>query len=430
MFGLTFALLLSDHMSRQALNVVFPLLKEEWALPDSRLAVLNSVVALVVGLLTFPLSLLADRWGRVRSLVLMAITWSAATLLCADASDYGQLLGGRVLTGVGEAAYGSVGIAVVLGVFPSHRRASLSGAFMAGGSFGSTIGLALGGAIAVHLGWRCSFAAMAIFGLLLAVLFWVFVTQAKVDRYQHGDTTATSGEATTIAGRRAPVSSLFSVAAVNCVYLGSGLQLFVAAVLLAWTPSFLNRYYAMPLDRAGALAAVFVLLTGAGMIVCGVITDRLSHERPTRKWTTAISYSLLAAALLIVGFTLDAGGLQLVLLGAGAFFSAGASGPATAMVAHLAHDSVRAAGFGALTLANNLLGMASGPFVVGVLADRLGLLAALRLAPLAYIGAVVALLIGKRCYPAGVSRLAQLELRLSVTPADAARSADGERLRR
>ncbi|GAA0636608.1 MFS transporter [Kutzneria viridogrisea] len=413
-FGLTFALLLSDYMSRQALNAVFPFLKEEWALSDSRLAALNSVVALVVGLLTFPLSLLADRWGRVRSLVLMATTWSIATLLCALAADYGQLLGARVLTGVGEAAYGSVGIAVVLGMFSPHHRASLSGAFMAGGSFGSVIGVALGGVIAVQLSWRWSFAAMAIFGLLLAVLFRVFVSQAKVDRYQRGDTTATGGETTTGAGYRAPVSSLFSVAAVNCAYIGSGLQLFAAAVLLAWTPSFLNRYYAMPPDRAGAVAAVLVLVIGAGMIFCGLVTDRLSHERPTRRWTTAVSYGLLAAVLLIVGFNLDVSGLQLVLVGAGAFFSAGASGPAAAMVANLTHDSIRATGFGSLTLVNSLLGMALGPFVVGVLADRLGLLAALRLAPLAYVGAIVALLIGKRCYPAGLARLAKLDQRLST----------------
>ena len=116
-FALTFGLLLSDYMSRQVLSAVFPILKAEWALSDSHLASLNSIVALMVGLLTFPLSILADRWGRVRSLVLMAVLWSVATLLCAIATSYEQMLGARFLVGVGEAAYGSVGIAVVLSVF-------------------------------------------------------------------------------------------------------------------------------------------------------------------------------------------------------------------------------------------------------------------------------------------------------------------------
>src|SRR3546814_18450455 len=90
----------------------------------------------MVGLLTFPLSLLADRWGRVKSLILMAVLWSVATLLCAIAQTYEQMLGARFLVGVGEAAYGSVGIAVVLSVFAPRVHAALAVAFMAGGSFG------------------------------------------------------------------------------------------------------------------------------------------------------------------------------------------------------------------------------------------------------------------------------------------------------
>ena len=124
-FALTFGLLISDYMARQVLNAVFPLLKAEWALSDGQLGLLSGVVAIMVGLLTFPLSLLADRWGRVSSLTAMAVLWSLATLLCGIAGNYEQMLAGRVLVGVGEAAYGSVGIAVVVSVFPKRLRATL-----------------------------------------------------------------------------------------------------------------------------------------------------------------------------------------------------------------------------------------------------------------------------------------------------------------
>ena len=60
-------------MSRQVLSAVFPFLKLEWALTDTQLGGLISVVALTVGLLAVPLSLLGDRWGRVKSIVLMAV---------------------------------------------------------------------------------------------------------------------------------------------------------------------------------------------------------------------------------------------------------------------------------------------------------------------------------------------------------------------
>jgi MFS family permease len=150
-FALSFGLLLADYMSRQVLSAVFPFLKTEWLLSDSQLASLTSIVALMVGLLTLPLSMAADRWGRTRSLVLMAVLWSVATLLCAVAASYEQMLGARFLVGVGEAAYGSVGIALVLSVFAPRAHAALGGAFMAGGSFGSVLGVALGGAIRLAL---------------------------------------------------------------------------------------------------------------------------------------------------------------------------------------------------------------------------------------------------------------------------------------
>ncbi|KAA5828408.1 MFS transporter [Saccharopolyspora hirsuta] len=410
-FALTFGLLLSDYMSRQVLSAVFPFLKAEWGLSDSQLASLTSVVAMMVGLLTFPLSILADRWGRVRSLMLMAIVWSGATLLCAIATGYGQMLGARFLVGVGEAAYGSVGIAVVLSVFAPHVRATLGGAFMAGGSFGSTIGVALGGIIAVRFGWRWALALMAVVGLVLVVLFRFSITQRKLDRYQYEEARAAVGEPE---GTRAPLSSLFSNVSVLSAYLGSGLQMFVAAVLLAWTPSYLNRYHGMNPDEAGIVSAVLVLLIGAGMISCGAITDRVSRLRPERKWTTSTGYGVAAAVLLGTGFQLGESTAQLVVIGAGAFFSAGASGPATAMVANLTHASVRASGFGALTLANSILGLAAGPFAIGLLADHLGLLGALQLAPLAYLGAIAALLIGKRRYPAALRQPAAHDQRASA----------------
>lgn len=57
------------------------------------------------------------------------------------------MLIGRALVGIGEAAYGSVGIAVVISVFPARLRSTLSAAFMAGGLFGQVLGVAIGGAI-------------------------------------------------------------------------------------------------------------------------------------------------------------------------------------------------------------------------------------------------------------------------------------------
>src|SRR5215207_3647463 len=114
----------------------------------------------------------------------------------------------RVFIGVGEAAYGSVGLAVVLAVFPAYRRASFTGAFMAGGSFGSVLGVALGGALAVQFGWRWSFGVMAVLGFVLVALYRMFISDKKLDAHRVDDVVAR--EQASAPGKRAPQRTLFS----------------------------------------------------------------------------------------------------------------------------------------------------------------------------------------------------------------------------
>src|SRR5262245_51377695 len=208
-FALTFGLLVSDYMSRQVLNAVFPLLKADWGLSDARLGLLSGVVALMVGLLTFPLSLVADRWGRVRSLALMATLWSVATLGCGLARNFEQMFVARLLVGVGEAAYGSVGVAVVLSFFPARLRATVTGAFMAGGMFGSVLGMAAGGVLAAHFGWRWAFAGMALFGLVLAAVYPLVVRESRGNSPGPAHVARSAAAATAGASHGSPLATLF-----------------------------------------------------------------------------------------------------------------------------------------------------------------------------------------------------------------------------
>jgi predicted MFS family arabinose efflux permease len=402
-FTLTFALLLSDYMSRQVLSAVFPFLKLEWALTDTQLGGLVSVVSLTVAALAVPLSLLGDRWGRVKSIVLMASIWSLATLGSAIAANYEQLMLARVFIGVGEAAYGSVGLAVVLAVFPVYRRASLTGAFLAGGSFGSVLGVALGGALAVQFGWRWSFAAMAVVGLVLVVLYRMFITDKKLEQYRVDD--VAEGEPVSTTGERVKLRTLFSTPSVIAAYIGSGLQLFIAGSLFAWLPSYVGRAYGLTPDKAAGIAAVAILLMGTGMIVCGAVTDRLARTVAIRKWTSAIVYTAASLVFLGIGFSLPHGGVQLLLLAIGVFFAAGTAGPAGAMVSNLTHESIRATALGTLTLANNLLGLAAGSLITGILADRFGLVGAMKIVPIVAVGALIALLIGRKYYVRSLARV-------------------------
>jgi predicted MFS family arabinose efflux permease len=400
---LSFALLLSDFMCRQVLAAVFPLLKAEWALSDTQLGALTSIVALTVGVLTLPLSILADRFGRRRAILGMAVVWSLATLASALAVNYGQLLAARVFIGAGEAAYGSVGLAVVLSVFPARRRAALSGSFSAGATFGSALGVALGGALAVRYGWRWSVAAMAAIGLVLVVLYWQLLTDARLAQHVDAETHDTAGPRRT---GRSLLARLLSPPSLLCAYVGGGLQLFVAGALLTWLPSYLHRTYGLPPGAAAGLASLLLLGMAVGMIVCGLLTDRLARAAPVRTWTTAMGYATASLLLLGVGFALPPGPAQLTLIGAGAFFAAGTTGPAGSLVAGLTSASIRASALGVLALAYNLLGLTPGPLVIGMLADRLGLATAMRLAPAVSLAVIAVLAVGRRAYPHSVRRIA------------------------
>ena len=392
-FALTFGLLISDYMSRQVLNAVFPMLKAEWSLSDSQLGLLSGIVALMVGLLTFPLSLLADRFGRVRSLTLMAVLWSLATLGCALAENFQQMFIARFLVGVGEAAYGSVGIAVVVSVFPRSMRATLSGAFISGGMFGSVLGMATGGLLAEWLGWRWAFAGMAFFGLVLAALYPLIVKESRIAQKQVKNAASIAADKLS-----QPLRTLYSSRSVLAAYVGSGLQLFVGGTVIVWMPSYLNRFYHMPTDRAGAVAAIIVLCSGAGMVLCGILSDRLCRQRPDRKISLAIAYCLGSCLLLSIAFALPFGTPQLVLICLGMLIAAGTSGPAGAMVANLTHYKVHGTAFATLTLANNLLGLAPGPFITGRVSDIIGLDAAFQLVPLISIASAAVFFYAKRHY--------------------------------
>ena len=399
-FALTFGLLISDYMSRQVLNAVFPLIKNEWTLSDSQLGLLSGIVAIMVGILTLPLSLLADRFGRVKSLAIMAVLWSLATLGCALAQNYQEMFIARFMVGVGEAAYGSVGIAVVVAVFPREMRATLASAFMAGGVFGSFLGMALGGVMAEHFGWRWAFGGMALFGLVLAFLYPIVVKEKKIA--PHREVTKTQKKSVQA---KSPLRTIYSSHSVIATYIGSGLQLFVGGTIIVWMPSYLNRYYGMTTDSAGVVAAVIVLCGAVGTIFCGMLCDRLGRERPDRKVSLAIVYCLVSCVLLVIAFAMPAGKAQLLMICIGMLVALGTNGPSSAMVANLTHNSVHGTAFATLTLANNFLGLALGPLVIGRVSDVIGLQQAFQFMPLVSVAAAAVFLYAKYHYHQDMARL-------------------------
>ena len=403
-FGLTFGLMLSDYLSRQVIGAVFPFLKSDWGLLDAQLGALVSVVSLVVGVLTIPVSLIADRWGRVRSITLMAFVWCLATVACGLATTYWRLLAARAVVGLGEAAYAAAGAALLAHTFAPQRRAAVLGAFQSAGLFGSVLGVVIGGAVATRFGWRAAFFAVGAPGFVLAAVY-PFVVRDYVAARLPGSARATSSALARLPAREV-VTQVFRSRSGNLTFLAFGLQMAMPGILIAWTPTFLNRFYGFAPQRAALMAAVVVLAGGVGLLLGGGIADRLSRAHPNYRAVVPATYALLSGIALATGFALPASSLALGVIVLGAVFAAAHGGCALALVMDVTHPAVHTTVTATAVLGISLLGLAPGPFVVGIVSDLSNLKTALMLAPLVSLLATALFLLASRCYERDVASLA------------------------
>jgi MFS family permease len=395
-FAIVFALMVVDYIDRQVVVSMFPHLKAQWDLSDRQLGGLVSIVSITVALGTIPLSLLADRWSRVKSIFLMALVWSAATIACAFVGQYSELLGARSVVGLGEAAYGSAGAALLASLFPVRMRSTVLGAFLAAGLFGSVLGVVVGGVIAERWGWQAGFGAVGVPGLFLAVIFILIVRDYKtVALPEHRVKTGRSMAAGAI------VAALLRPRTALVTCLGAGLQLVMVSTTYAWLPSFFNRYYELAPDKAGIKTGLVVLLGGVGAVLWSVVADRLSVRYPrARLYVPAIAGVLTAVFMCVAFGAMSPGNAQFALIIAGATMMTGSIGPVAAVVVDVVHPAVRATAAAVLSLTQNLFGLAAGPFLTGVLSDVYGLQFAMSTVPLFSLLAAGVFLIAARTYEA------------------------------
>src|SRR5215472_15719328 len=273
-FAVLFGLMLVDYVDRQVVVSMFSHLKAEWSLSDSQLGGLVSVVSITVALGAVPLSLLADRWSRVKSIFLMALIWSLATISCAFAASYPQLIGARAVVGLGEAAYGTVGAALLATLFPTRLRSTVLGAFFMAVLLGSTLGVLLGGIIAQRWGWQAGFGAVGIPGLVLALVFVFVVRDYKTVPLPKMQSQGTGAGV----AARAIVAALLKPRTALVACLGGGFQLLTFSMIYAWLPTYFTRYYGLAPDAAGMKAAAVVLAGGLGAVIWGVVADRFSSR--------------------------------------------------------------------------------------------------------------------------------------------------------
>jgi MFS family permease len=403
-FAMTVALMVFDYVDRQVIVSLFPHLKAEWGLSDTQLGALVSAVSLTVAIGGIPVALIADRFSRVRSIVVMATVWSLATISCMFTRNYGQLLAARAVVGLGEAGYGSVGAGLIASHFPSRMRGALMAGFFASASVGSVIGVMLGGVIAAQWGWKAAFGVVGFPGLVLALLY-LFVRD-----YRTVELTPTLDAATRTT--RAAATHIVKVLARSRTMLwmciGAPAQVIVISAVWSWLPSYLNRVHGISPKDAGVQAALVVLCGALGSVVWGTWVDRAGRSRPGAKLEMLAVLCLATLVVLgaafgapLAGFAL-APKMQFALIALGGFLMTCTVGPAAAIVIDVTHPGVRSTGASVLSLFQNLFGLALGPVITGWLSDSYGLPTALAVMPAFGLVAIGAMLMASRTYAADV----------------------------
>ena len=93
-FAMTIGLMLFDYIDRQVIVSLFPYMKADWGLSDKQLGALVSALSIVLAACALPVSLVADRVSRVKSIVTMATLWSIASISCMFTRNYSAPAGG------------------------------------------------------------------------------------------------------------------------------------------------------------------------------------------------------------------------------------------------------------------------------------------------------------------------------------------------
>ena len=392
-----------DYADRMIVASLLPYIKQDWNLSDQILGSFTGVVSLFIAIFVIPLSIVVDRWSRRKMIAIMVFLWSCATIACAFARNYEELLIARAFTGLGESGYAPAAVAVIAASFPREKRALVTGIWDAFAPIGAAVGFLVGGYIGLHYGWRHAFGLVGLPGIILAVMYYF------TRDYRTVALDETAGAAAG-PGLWNAVKSLFRIPTLWFTYVAFAMNIAVTTPMLTWFPSYLNRFHGMDTQRAGNFTALLSLLLLIGAPLGGFLADRWMRRRANARLMLSAISSLVSALLLALAFLFPQSPVFIPLILAFGVFSVAFLAPAAAVIQDVVHPGMRALAYGLCVVCQHILGASWSPMLIGGLSDRFGLERALLAAPAFGIIATILFFIGARYYEADSGRVKHIVL--------------------
>jgi predicted MFS family arabinose efflux permease len=355
----------------QVLAASVQAIKAEFGASDFQMGMLSGLpFAVFYSLMGIPIAAWADRSSRRNVLVLAVATWSGMTALFGTAVNFTMLFLARIGTAIGEAGGSPPSHSLISDYFPRARRGTAFAVYALAVPVGTSLGAAIGGWGNQNLGWRNTFIAIGLPGIVLALI--VFLTVKEPPRGM-SDGAGAKGASERTPGMLEVLRFLWRRPSFRHLSLACALHSVVWYASGAFNNAFLQRSHGMNVAEAGYWISVLAAIAGVGTFLGGYLSDRLSSRSNDRRWymwvpglATLICVPFQFLAYLSPSLAVALPSFVGLMLMAAVFF-----GPSFAMTQALATLRMRSVATSVLLFIQTLIGNGLGPSVTGLISDGL-----------------------------------------------------------
>ncbi|GGA00526.1 MFS transporter [Paenibacillus marchantiophytorum] len=128
------------------------------------------------------MTVLTHRIPQKKLLCLLMVLFILGNGISVFAPNYAIMMGARLITALTHGTFFGVGAVIASTLVPPDKRAGAISIMMAGLTISNIIGVPLGTFIGQHMGWRASFGAISIMGMIALVGILIFIPSLKQDK--------------------------------------------------------------------------------------------------------------------------------------------------------------------------------------------------------------------------------------------------------
>lgn len=269
-----------NFLDRQVLSIVIIRIQEEFGITDVQYGLINTSFLIGYAVMFTVAGRLIDNVGSKAGLAVSVGIWSIANCMHGLVNNFSQLLGSRLLLGLGEGGCFPGAAKSVNEWFGVEKRAFANGVAIGGAAIGAVVAPPLTIYLASGFGWRSAFVIPGLIGVVW-VAIWLLIRKP---------------------GREAPVGAVPSPRRTSFLTILKNKHALVFIIIrflldpvvyfiMFWVPKYLNEERHVSFERIGELFWIPFLALGLSNIAGGWFSDRL----------VALRFSINAARKTVMG---------------------------------------------------------------------------------------------------------------------------------